>query len=656
MIYFITNQLYESDQDDIVAGTVEDCLNYFEDKTEVGVDTETTGFNPYTNKVLTLQLGDEYRQFVIDCSSVDITLFKHLLETKTILLHNAKFDLRFLYRYGIVPYKNVYDTYLAERIISTGIDSHRKGLGHCVERYLKVTLNKGDRGLIHKLGIFHPRIIRYSADDVKYLIPLKKAQANIIKEYHLENTVSLDNQFVSVLAYTEFCGVYLDADGWTEKSKKDFEVLKDRESRLNAFVVENFKASKYVESPNLFDTNFTCKINWSSQKQVVPFFEELGIDCTIYEKGEAKKSIESSVLIPQIDVHPIIPIFLEYQKAKKLVSTYGMDFLTNINPITNRIHTNFTQIMNTGRLSSGGQDTVNMQNIPAGKERTYFKAQPGNCCVIADYSGQETRVLADFANDPGFTKYISDPSMDLHSFMASLIFPELKGLSHSEIKSKHKDKRQFAKAATFAIPYGGNGDTISQNLSLSKEEGDRIYNEFLEEFPGLQSYFKEAKEQVLKDGYVLINKVSNRKSFIPNFEQFKVQQKKLNSDFWELYRSAKIEESAMFNSELKPYVSKYFRKKGDIERTGLNFKIQGTSSDISKIAGVYVFEWILKQNLFGVVKICVPLHDEWFLEGPIELGEIIKNKLSESMVRAASVFCKTIPFSVDASISDHWTH
>jgi len=661
MIYLVTREPLVPYRDSILTASVEDVLEYLKDKEELGVDTETTGFDIYLNKVLLLQLCDKENQFVIDPDTISLSHFKELLETKTIILHNAKFDLRFLYRHGIRPYKNVFDTYLAERTISLGIDFHRKSLATCVDRYLKVTLNKEIRGMIHRLGKFHPDVIKYSADDVKYSIPLKRAQTSKLKKLGLEKAIALDNQFVSVLAYIEYCGIYLDKEGWIKKAKADKAIMDEKLAILNEFVIDNFKSSKYVEGPNLFDTRWSCKINWNSPKQVIPLFEELGIDVTIYEKGEIKKSIDASNLETQRDVHPIVPIFLEFSKAKKLVSTYGMDFLKHINPVTNRIHTNFTQLMKTGRLSSGKDKEndnnakvgeVNLQNIPAGKERTYFIPEKGNKFIVADYSGQENFTLAHFSQDQDFIDNIED----LHSIMASIVFLELRELSIQEIKKNHPEKRQFSKAATFALAYGGDGNTIAENLALSKEEGDRIYKEYLERFPGLNSYFEEAKEQAIRDGYVLINPTSGRKSFIPYYEQFKAQRSKMNNIFWDGYRLEKERDSDLFHNELKPYVSKFFRKKGAIERTGMNYKIQGTSSDMSKVAGIYLYEWILENNLWGVVKMCVPLHDEWLVEAPEELAEKVKPVLEDSMIRAAKVFCKSIPFKVTIKIADYWTH
>lgn len=662
MIYFISEQSVNLPLD-IEKASVQYALDYFKDKEEIGVDTETTGFDPFTKELLLLQIGDEYKQFVIDVSTINILLFKKLLETKIIILHNAKFDLKFLFAYGIYPYGNVFDTFLAERTLSLGIDSHRKSLAACVNRYFKYSLSKDIRGLIHKLGVTNERVIRYSAEDVEYLIPLKRIQTKSLTALNLERALSLDNKFVVVLAYVEYCGVYLDKEGWSKKSYEDLQVFKEKESILNNFVIENFKTSKYVDPPNLFYDKYTCKINWNSPKQVIPLFKELGIDTVVYEKGEAKDSLDGDNLKRQIGVHPIVSIFINFQQAKKLVTTYGLDFLKHINPATGRIHTNFTQLKNTGRLSSGKEDQaeakigeVNMQNIPAGKERNHFKCYSGNVCVVADYSGQETRVLAEFAQDPEFTDYISNPEKDLHSLMASFIFPELENIPHSEIEKNHAAKRKFAKPATFSIPYGGDGNTIANNLSLPKEKGDEVYNKFINKFPRLAEYYEKAKKQVLEDGYVLINSVSNRKSFIVNYEQFKAQKKKMNSIFWEMYRDEKAKNSDLFLTELKPFVSTHFKKKGSIERTGLNFPIQGTSADMSKLAGIYVYEWILKNKYWGIVKMCVPLHDEWFLECPEDLGTTVEKILVDSMIRAAKVFCKTIPFKASSAIADHWKH
>ena len=86
MIYLVTacqdvftNELYQ-----IV--TVEESLKLLEPLSIVGLDTETEGFDPYTKKLLLLQLGCYDFQVVIDCETIDIQLYKSYLESDRLFL------------------------------------------------------------------------------------------------------------------------------------------------------------------------------------------------------------------------------------------------------------------------------------------------------------------------------------------------------------------------------------------------------------------------------------------------------------------------------------------------------------------------------------------------------------------------------------------
>ena len=102
MIYFVSNrtELFENDVYKCI--NVEESLSLLEKLKVVGLDTETEGFDPYTDALLSLQLGNRDFQVVIDTSNIDVTLYKEFLESdRTFLGWNLKFDLRFLYRKGI---------------------------------------------------------------------------------------------------------------------------------------------------------------------------------------------------------------------------------------------------------------------------------------------------------------------------------------------------------------------------------------------------------------------------------------------------------------------------------------------------------------------------------------------------------------------------
>ena len=462
MIYLVTNQQEMFTPVGYSMATVEDSINYLKNLDVLGFDTETMGFDPYTKALLSMQIGDGERQYVIDCTTVNPKRYKKLLEKKELIMHNAKFDLKFLYRQEIVPTK-VFDTFLAERILTTGIDTARRSLDAVVYKYCKIELDKTIRGNIHREGL-SSRVIKYAADDVKYLHEVKRKQEVALKEKQLHRTMSLDNKFVKVLAYVEYCGMYMNAEDWRIKCNKDLMHLEEVKEKLDQFILSNSdKYPQYVDNQlSLFSEGVKCKINWASSKQVIPFMQSLGVDTLTKDKetGLMKDSIDKKVLGPQKKKHPIIEIYIEFTEAQKVVSTYGENWFDYISPVTGRIHTNYTQIMNTGRLSSGQKgmpkkgikQLPNMQNVPSDtRTRSCFQAQEGNVLIVSDYSGQEQIVLANKSLDTDLLEFYSKGLGDMHSFIASKIFPELGNLSLDEIKDKHKGKRQIAKSAGFAI-------------------------------------------------------------------------------------------------------------------------------------------------------------------------------------------------------------
>ena len=141
-----------------------------------------------------------------------------------------------------------------------------------------------------------------------------------------------------------------------------------------------------------FDTAPKCNINWGSSKQVIPFFELLGFNLNTFDKStkKKKKSVDAKIIKKQLDVSPISEIYLNYQEAKKVVSTYGENWIKAINPKTGRIHPDYWQLgADTARLSSGGGLAhVNIQNIPHDAEtRACFISGKRNKWISADYQG-----------------------------------------------------------------------------------------------------------------------------------------------------------------------------------------------------------------------------------------------------------------------------
>jgi len=635
-------------------------LDYFKDKKEVGFDTETTGFDPYLNDLLLYQLGDRENQFVFDAESIPVTVVKGILEDKDkiILMQNAKFDLRFLYVFGIIP-ENVYDTYLAEAVLFTGIKTARKALDFLAEKYCGVKLNKSIRKAIHYEGKTQ-RVIKYAAGDVTWLGLIKEAQEEELKKKDLLTALALDNLFVKVLAYTEYCGIYLNNRLWERKMTKDLEEYEDYKEKLNNWVLEHELIDFIDPQLDLFNANRSCGIKWSSSQQVGALMKSLGVDITT---SNDKESVEAKFLKKQSDKTDLIPLYLSFKAAEKKVSTYGDNFLNLINPITGRIHSSFTQILSTGRMSCGGKqgklETVNLQNIPRDSEtRSCFTIQHhDNALVNSDYSSQEPILIANFSQEEKLIKFYKDGNKDMHSYIASLIFPELKDKSLEEIKEEFPEQRYLAKTAGLAMNYGAGGITIAENADTTVEEGEEVYNVYMKAFPDLKEFFKKCHESAFKNGYILFNDVSRRKSFIPYFEDFKSLEAEVKvAGFWDNYRWHKEKQTAQFENRLKPLVKNYFKKRSEIERIAQNYPIQGSAADCTKLAGVYLFQFIMENNLFNILKISNIVHDEYLCECPKTLAERAAKTLKECMERAGDKFCKIVKLEAIPVINEKWEH
>lgn len=626
MIYYVTGQRelfgwYSGAKYKCI--TVEESFEVLNPLSIVGLDTETTGTEIWTGRLLLLQLGNKENQVVIDCTAIDINQYKDYLESNRLfIIHNAKFDLRWLYKEHIVV-RNVYDTYLGEKILFLGFPPGIVSLSlqACCDRYLHVYLDKTVRGKIHA-GVTE-EVIVYAANDVVYLEDIMNAQMKIIAQRGQQNALEIENKFVRVLAYIEFCGIKLDPSRWKAKMVKDEDRLRVAEQKLNDWVVKyvldkddpsliqrnydshkkgkptKLKESVYVviPAPSLFsefDTGPQCIINWSSSKQVIRLFKELGFDLLVKDKktGKMKESVESKYIEMQKDKSDIVPLYLEYSAAFKVVTSFGQNFLDAINPITQRIHPTFNQMMDTGRLScgSGGKGrggktkdddiaeededkntttqtndkSVNIQQLPATEEtRAAFVPEKGHLLVDCDYGDQEGHVFTELSNDREWIAFYNDPNeRDGHSFVAKMCFPkDLDGIEEKQVKKVRKDLRDLAKKARFCFNYNGQAPTMAANCNIPVDFATEIQNNYFKRFNGIASYFKVQKRDMWNRGYILISKITGLRAYIYDYPILKGIERRKNGmeDFWDIYKAAR--DSGRVISEIPPSVMQEIAKK-----------------------------------------------------------------------------------------------
>lgn len=678
MIYLVTNnrELFENDTYKIIG--VDESLSLLFSLQIVGLDTETSGLQPHTDNLLLVQLGCKEFQVVIDCRTIDITLYKEYLESSRLfILWNAKFDLRFLYHKRIVP-RNIYDGFLAEKLMYLGYPSgvHSLSLKSAGENYLGIELDKSVRGKIIYSQLTD-EIILYSANDVKYLEDIMNLQKVELDKKGLSVAVEYENKFVLSLAYCEYCGIKLDVEKWKAKMKKDSERERKALEECNKWLINNEPNSPYIKVEtqgdlfNGFDLEPQVILNWNSAKQLIPLFKKYGVDVTIddKEKGGTKDSIDAKTLKPQKDKCSLIPIYLNYKEAAKLTSTYGENFLKQINSNSGRIHTNYTQLgADTTRLTSGGKDKsskveyVNLLNLPADEEtRACFVAEDGNKWISIDYSGQETYLMASIANDRAIIEELTNGSGDIHSLTAYMSYLEIpRDTPIKEIKSKFHNLRQEAKGIEFSINYGGDANTISRNKGIPIEEANKIYNSYMSGFKGLKKYQDFRRRDWFEKGYILLNPLTGHKAYIYDYEELKrIQAKFKEPGFWDYYKDMK---QSCPECDTVQMVKKFFKRKSASEKQSINYPIQATGSMCLRVSMVNFFEYLRRNNLLFKVLICVTPYDEINCEAPENIAEDVAKELYNCMVKAGTYFCTRckldadISRNKDGSLPNHWVH
>lgn len=289
MIYLVSEnrQLFQSEHYEMIS--VEKSLEIIQSWDIVQFDTETSGRDPHVCKVLCAQFGNREVgiQIVVDTTTTNLLLYKDILETKLIVGHNLKFDIQFLYNYGIIPTK-VWDTMIIEQLLHLGFDNRffHYSLQAVADRRLKIDIDKTTRGEIIWRGL-DDQVVLYAAGDVVYLEDIRDQQIEDCKRKTCTVAAQIENAFVPVIAYLEWCGIRLDAKKWQTKMTDNERQRDEALEKLNQWVVDYYKCQGgtvdgYIEQDFVIMEKFGNQcINHPLPKGAIDtgvFYEERDLD------------------------------------------------------------------------------------------------------------------------------------------------------------------------------------------------------------------------------------------------------------------------------------------------------------------------------------------------------------------------------------------
>jgi DNA polymerase-1 len=346
------------------------------------------------------------------------------------------------------------------------------------------------------------------------------------------------------------------------------------------------------------------EFNIGSPKQVGEVFDELNIS-TGRKTATGQVSTSRDVLDELAHTYEIAQLIIDYREIDKLKATYADALPKMISP-DGRIHGCLNQtVAATGRLSS---TDPNLQNIPIRTElgqriRQAFVPEKGNKILSADYSQLELRILAHITRDPVMLEAYQTGE-DIHAKTARLVFG-------AKTDKELKEKRRVAKIVNFAIAYAVEAYGLSTRVGLSRAEAKQVIAVYFETYKGIRKYMDEIPETARKQGYV--TSMFGRRRYFPSIND------------------------------------RNYTVRSRAEREAINMPIQGTASDIVKIAMLRVHEALKKENL--KTKMIMQVHDELLFEAPA--GEVKKASeiIKREMEAAADL---DAPLVVEVGAGDNW--
>jgi DNA polymerase I-like protein with 3'-5' exonuclease and polymerase domains/intein/homing endonuclease len=431
---------YDYITDDEAAGK---ALNEISKHNIIGVDTECTALDPFLAKLSLLQIGIPNKSFVFDIrydtdnSSLHPEKLFPVLKNNKIkkILQNAAFDMKLIKTKFGFYLENIYDTMLVEQLFNLGLGFKGASLAAIVLKYLNIHMDKEPQNTFSDYDQkFQPYQLEYAANDVIVLRELMDLQMSNIKHHGFEGVSQLEFDFVKPLCEMELNGITMDVDKWRIMTSDI-----DEEKKVASEIVSSILNANEAQT-TLFGVSL---VNIDSNLQLKKALSKYGLELNSTDVNELQKHAGM----------PIIDALLDYRKAQKFISTYGETLLGKIHPITGRLHTEFKQMVSTGRMSSSNP---NLQNIPKKqKYRSCFIAKPGYSLLTSDMSGAELRILGNMSEDPIFIQSYAN-GIDLHTRTASEVF----GVPMDKVTV---EMRNAAKAINFGLCTTEDTEIITEN-------------------------------------------------------------------------------------------------------------------------------------------------------------------------------------------------
>lgn len=601
----------------------------------LGVDTETTGLDCFTDKLVLIQVALSDKVYLFHARVLPSRIIKELvkvLSEKNCILHNAKFDLKFLFHNSGEWLKHIYCTMTAESVAHAGLSDIVYNLKGLAKKYCNVEMEKESRDAFIDLRDGQPlteQMLIYSTMDVTVLSTIFNKQFSLLEERKSYKIFMMEMELLPIVAEMEYIGIRLDPVEWSKLEAISRAKLIRLTHEFKKYAIERVIEKLSVNKVTGLQVAKKLVIPVRT-KRLTAFLEQLvdieNLKGWLYENFNVGSPYQTKAVINLLGVdvpntnaktierfaekHEIVQKLLDVREVEKQVDTYGLSFLENINPVTGRVHTDyFTVGTATGRFSSSNP---NLQNVPRkGGFRECFVPEKDFVFISCDYSQQEYRLAGAVGRDPIIISAYK-VGKDMHTATAANFYN--KGLDEVT-----KDERDWGKTRNFEIIYGTTEWGLHKSLKCSMEEAEDVLKRYWEGYPALHAFKDKAESKILELGY----------SVTPMGR-----------------RRYNLEKPMFMDSK------EFMRWQARIKREGFNHIIQGGGADIIKLAIINIH----KKNPFGsLFRPLLQIHDELVFEVHKSIAEDAKAFIIKEMELAEQPFLGEIPAVAEGKIKDRWS-
>lgn len=687
--------------------TIEELQKFFDETTDIiGIDTETTGLNYFTDELVGISLCNGKQAIYIPVNHKSslyntrlrmqmdpeplIKLFEKEIQNTNYkwIYHNAKFDLAVLRTFLGFDMPNPYwDTMLAACLFNQDEEHNLKYLYNTYVAVEDEGVNKFDtlfKGITFDYVPLDIATI-YAGKDAfmtyeLYLYQKAKMDTpdmNGIK-YIFEN---IEMPLTPILVDMQRTGVNMNQAMINELHNKYAARLEEAKTQVYNEIKPYEKAIEEYRIKN-YNKKIDVPISISSPAQLSILFYDIIKYKTKSGKGTGINELQ------EINT-PLTKALIEYRKMEKLIDAFLVALPKRIEPSTGKIHTSLNQYgAATGRFSSS---EPNLQQIPSRGEakeiRRIFGAGPGNVLLSSDFSQQEPRILAHLCGDENLIKTYAE-GRDLYSTMAAQAFHttyedclefylDENGKKTDKTNPEGKKRRSNIKGVLLGIMYGRGTASVAENIHSTVEEAQAIIDSFFEAYPLIKVFVEEKQKEAKIKGYTTT--AWGRRRYLQHIQLEKYEyhyNDKRPVDFNPLFTATTVSQEEVsqeikdkYNTMLEK--ANYYRKSKIIEeaaengidiinnqgyiaeanRQVVNSTIQGSASDMTKLAMVMIgTHEELKQLGF---KMLFPVHDEIIAECPFENRKRCAELMSSLMI-AAGAEKISVPMKCDVEAFKVW--